>query len=88
MILIMSFPVWLRNRLLSAGLKPVLSQTEQSCIASNSRQFLYEYQNKTQKINTSLVSPGRRPHGANKTGFNLKIFHFDIRGNLSIIRCD
>ena len=23
-----------------------------------------------------------------RTGFNLKIFHFDIRGKLSIIRCD
>ncbi len=33
----------------------------------------YEYQNKNHKINTS---------------FNLKIFHFDIRGKLSIIRCD
>ena len=25
---------------------------------------------------------------ANKTGYNLMIFHFDIRGKLSIIRCD
>ena len=33
------FPVWLRNRLLSTGLEPVLSQTEKSCIASNYRQF-------------------------------------------------
>ncbi len=29
-----------------------------------------------------------RPLAADKTGFNLKIFHFDIRGKLSIIRCD
>ena len=29
------FPVWLLNRLLSAGLEPVLSKTEKSCIASN-----------------------------------------------------
>ncbi len=34
----------------------------------------YEYQNKN--------------HKNDKTGFNLKIFHFDIRGKLSIIRCD
>ena len=34
------FPVWLRNRFLSAGLEPVLSQTEKACIASNYRQFL------------------------------------------------
>ncbi len=29
-----------------------------------------------------------RPLAADKTGFNLKIFHFDIRGKMSIIRCD
>ncbi len=28
------------------------------------------------------------PLAADKTGFHLKIFHFDIRGKLSIIRCD
>ncbi len=28
------------------------------------------------------------PFGANKTDFNLKIFQFDIRGKLSIIRCE
>ncbi len=33
------FPVWLRNLLLSTVLKPILSQTEKSCIASNHRQF-------------------------------------------------
>ena len=32
-------PVWLQNRLLSAGLDPVLSQTEKLCIATNYRQF-------------------------------------------------
>ncbi len=37
---VIDFPVWLRNRLLSAGLEPVLSQTEKACIASNYRQFL------------------------------------------------
>ena len=39
-------------------------------------------------MNTSFVSPSLRPPGANKTGFNLLIFHFNIRGKLSIIRCD
>ena len=29
-----------------------------------------------------------RPLTADKTGSNLKIFPFDIRGKLSIIRCD
>ena len=28
------FPVWLRNRLNSAGLEPVLSHTEKACIVS------------------------------------------------------
>ncbi len=35
--LLMDFPVWLQNQLLSAGLESVLSQTEKSCIASNYR---------------------------------------------------
>ena len=43
---------------------------------------------KNNKINTSFVSPCLCPLGADKTGFNLKILHFDIRGKLSIIRCD
>ena len=50
--------------------------------------IFYEYQNKYNKINTSFVSQGLWPLGADKTGFNLMIFHFDIRGKLSIIRCD
>ena len=33
------FPVWLRNRLLSAGLELVLRHTEKSCIVSYYRQF-------------------------------------------------
>ena len=39
-------------------------------------------------INISFVSPGLQTLGANKTGFYLKIFHFDIREMLPIIRCD
>ncbi len=31
------FPLWLRNRLISAGLEPVYSHTEKSCIASYNR---------------------------------------------------
>ena len=34
-----TFPVWLRNRLISAGLEPALSNTEKSCIALYNRQF-------------------------------------------------
>ena len=33
------FPVCLSNRLISAGLEPVLSETEKSCISSNYRRF-------------------------------------------------
>ncbi len=36
----LAYPVWLRNRLVSAGLKPVVSQTEELCVSSNTRQFL------------------------------------------------
>ena len=32
-------PVWLRNRFISAELKPVLCHTEKSCIESYDRQF-------------------------------------------------
>ena len=83
-----NFPVWLRNRLLSAGLEPVLSKTEKACIASNYRQFSTNIKIKIIKLKPSFVSPSLRPPAADKTGFNLKIFHFDIRGKLSIIRCD
>ncbi len=37
--LIICFPVWLRNRLLSAGLESVLKKKKKACIASNYRQF-------------------------------------------------
>ncbi len=55
------------NRLLSAGLEPVLSQTEKACTGSNYRQF-------STNIKIKIIK--------------LKLFHFDIRGKLSIIRCD
>ena len=48
----------------------------------------HEYQNRTHETNTSFVNQGLRPLGVTKTGFNIKIFIFNIRGNLSIIRCD
>ena len=48
--------------------------------------ILHEYLNKNHKINTSSVSP--EGPNANKTGFNLIIFHFNIHGKLSIIRWD
>ena len=79
------FPVWLRNRLLSTGLEPVLSQTEKSFVASNQRQFSTNIKIKIIKLIPVFLA---RAFGAKKTGFNLIIFHFDIRGKLFIIRCD
>ena len=73
-----------RNPLVSAGLESVLSHTEKSCIASYYRQFSMIIKIKKFKINTNFVIPGLRP----LTKLNLIILYFDIRGKLSIIRCD
>ena len=82
----MYFPVWLRNLLISAGLKPVLSLTEKSCTASYYRQFSTNIIN--YKINTSFfLSESSAPWG-NKTGFIPITYRFKIRGKLSIVRCD
>ena len=52
-------PVWLRNRLISAGLEPVLSHIEKSCIKSFYRQFSTIIKMKIIKlISTSFVKPG------------------------------
>ncbi len=40
--ILIEFPVWLRNRLLSPGLEPVLRQTEKLCTASN---YIQSYTN-------------------------------------------
>ena len=42
------------------------------------RHFSTNIKLKNHKINPSLVNPGLRPLRANKTGFNPKIFHFNI----------
>ena len=68
------FPLGLRNRLISAELKPIISHTEKSCIASYYREFSTNIKIKIIKL--MLVC------------FNLKIFHFNIRGKMSIIRGD
>ena len=77
--MVINFSVCSRNRLLSAGLEPALSQTEKSFIASNYRQL--------SKL-PFFLARASGPSELNKTGFNLKNFHFNIRGKLSIIRCD
>ena len=41
---------------------------------------------KNHKNNKRFVNPGLRPLRANKTGFNIIIFDFNIRGKLSIKR--
>ena len=73
---------------LSTGIEPVLIQTDKSCIVSIYYTQFSTNINKNHIINTSFVRPGIRPLGANKTGFNLINFHFDICGKLSIIRND
>ena len=49
------FPVWLPNRLTSAGLEPDLSNTEKSCFVSYYIQFLF-YKMYNHNIQTSIVS--------------------------------
>ena len=68
------FPLWLRNRLLYGGLEPpVFNQTEKSRIASNCRQLFTNIE-----IEIIKLIPV----------FQFIIFHFDILGNMSLIRCD
>ena len=64
-----------------SGLKTVLGHTEKSCLALDFPRILKS----NRKIYTSFVSPGLQFLEYNKTGFNLTIFHFNIRKKLSII---
>ena len=65
----------LRNGLISAGLKLVLSHTEKSCIVSKNRQFFLN-----NRINWQL--------GINKIKISPIFFRYNIRGKLYIIRYD
>ena len=49
-------PVWLQNRLISAELEPVLSNTEKSCIASNYKQFSADIKIKIIKLKPVLFA--------------------------------
>ena len=60
---------------ISTGLEPVLSYIENSFI---SQTIFHEYWNKNHNINTSFDNSQNW----------LKMFPFNLRGNLSIIRCD
>ena len=51
-LLLKFIKVWIRNRLISDGLKPVLSHTEKLCIASYYRQFSTNIEIKNHKINS------------------------------------
>ena len=62
------FLVWLRNRLISIGLEPVLNHTEKSNIASYYRQFCMNIKIKVIKLITGLLAP--------LNGFNLVFFLF------------
>ncbi len=73
-----------RNRLLSAGLKPVFSQTEKLCKASYYRQFSAHI--KIIKLIPVLLVRAFDPSGLTK--LNIIIFHFIIHEKLSIIRCE
>ena len=50
-------PVWLRNRMISAGLEPVPSYTEKLCITLYLKKIATNIF-KNHKINTSFVNPG------------------------------
>ena len=69
-----TIPVWLRNRLISTGLEPVLSHIEKSCIASYYRQFSMNNKIKILKIIPVLVNPDLLSIRATITGFRLIIF--------------
>ena len=75
----MLFPERLLNRLISAGLEPVLSHTEKACIASYYKQFSTNIKIEIIKLKPVLLAWA---FGANQTGFNL---HINICGKLSII---
>ena len=66
--------VWLRNRLISAGLEPILSHTEKACIASYYRLFPTNNEIKIIKLLSVLLAWVLGPIWANKTSFNLIIF--------------
>ena len=59
--------------------------SERLCIASYCRQFSSIIKN-YHTFNSSFIGINLRPLGANKTGYILINFHFNIRGKLSILR--
>ena len=87
---------WINNIISSTASKPIqirLIRTgshrfiEKSCIAFYCRQFSMNIKIKNIK-KYQFCYVWLRPLWANNISFNLIIFHFTIRGKLSIIRCD
>ncbi len=74
-----------KSKQLSAWLEPVLSHTDKSCNASYCRHFSTDIKI---IINNTFVGMVLWPIEANKTGFNLIIFYFNIPDELSLIQCD
>ena len=70
--------------MISAGLEPVLSHTEKSCIASYYRQFFTNIKIKITRLITVLLA---QPLGAIKSGINFMIFILIFVENLSVIQC-
>ena len=60
------FPVWPRNRLISAGLEPAPSHTKKSCIALNYRQFTININIKIIKLVSVLLALAFCPSGLEK----------------------
>ena len=65
------FPVWPRSRLISAGLEPVLSHTETSCISSYYRQFYTNIRIKILKLKPVLPFPRGRKNSIRRKFFFL-----------------
>ena len=64
------------------------NHTEKSCIASYYSHFSTNIKIRIIRLIPVLLAWPLAPRYYNKTGFNLIIFRFDIRGKLSIIRCN
>ena len=73
------------NRLISVGLKQVLSHTEKSCIASYYRKFFTNIKIKIMKLTPVLLDRAFVPAGITNRFYSYN-FHFNIRGKLSIIQ--
>ncbi len=63
----MYFPVWPSTRLVSAGLEPVLSHTEKSCIATNYRQFFTNFKMNIMRFKPVLLARAFGLSGKNIT---------------------